>query len=241
MRSAFISDIHGNLEALEAVLGEIEESGVDAIVCLGDIVGYGANPNECIDLVRPLTERIVVGNHDHAAVGLTDASYFNPWARAAVLWSGEMLTQEHRDYLAGLPFALVFDNQRYVHSSPSAPAEWRYVLSVQDVEHEFAAFSERICLLGHSHQPLLGVEAGAECRVERDSAFTLEPTNRYIINAGSVGQPRDYDPRACYVIYDSDADRVEFHRVPYDIRRAQEKIQDAGLPPFLAERLSFGE
>ncbi|KPJ53534.1 hypothetical protein AMJ39_04440 [candidate division TA06 bacterium DG_24] len=241
MRYAFISDIHGNLEALDTVLQEIEGASVETIVCLGDLVGYGADPNECVDRVRSLTEHIVVGNHDHAAVGLTDVDYFNPWARAAVIWSGEVLRPENREFLKALPLTLDLDDHLCVHSSPSSPAAWRYVLSAADARYEFASFTERVCLIGHSHVPLLAVDAGGECSVQRDSVFTLRRDYRYIINAGSVGQPRDYDPRACYVIYDGETDRVEFRRVAYDIRRAQEKIIRAGLPPFLAERLAFGE
>ena len=240
MRYGVISDIHSNLEAMEAVLEDAEQQHIDSFICLGDIVGYGANPNECIQRVRELTEHVVVGNHDHAAVGLTDISYFNAHAKQAVIWTAKVLLPEHSHYLKKLPFTHQVDDLFFVHATPSDPPAWDYLFSPRMAMVEFDAFQGRCGFIGHSHQPIIfsKKDSGAPQRIER---LILAPEGRYIVNVGSVGQPRDGDPRACYAIFDSEGDRLEFRRVSYDVQTAQRKILQAGLPPVLAIRLTHGE
>jgi diadenosine tetraphosphatase ApaH/serine/threonine PP2A family protein phosphatase len=240
MRYAILSDIHSNLEALEAVLEDIAGQGVDDLLCLGDLVGYGANPNECVHRIRGLISHVVVGNHDSAAVGQTDVSYFNPHARRAVSWTAENIAPEHARYISRLPYVKRVDGLLLVHATPSEPAEWKYLLSTQVARSEFQAFSESICFIGHSHQPVFFSTDGAPRSLKGDRLL-CDPGDRYIVNVGSVGQPRDGDPRSCYAIFDGRQRTVQLRRVAYDIKSAQRKILQAGLPPVLAARLARGD
>ena len=241
MRYAVISDVHANLEALEAVLKKVESLGADKLVCLGDTVGYGANPNECAELVRERAHVVLCGNHDHAAVGETSIEYFNSYARAAILWTMGVLKPDCREYLKGLPLTGSVDGAFLVHSTPSEPARWNYVFEPHEAMGEFNAFQERVCFIGHSHFALFFVKEGASCKVALPRPFTLENDTRYLVNVGSVGQPRDGLPTACFVTYDVPDGNVQFHRVEYDLSLTYQKIVKARLPRFLAERLLIGE
>jgi len=241
MRFAVISDVHANLEALEAVLKKVKSLGADELVCLGDTVGYGANPNECVELVRERTRVVLCGNHDHAAIGATGIEYFNSYARAAILWTIGALKPDCREYLKGLPLTGSVDGAFLVHSSPSEPSCWNYVFEPHEAMYEFNAFRERVCFIGHSHFALFFVKEGQSCRVAMPRPFTLENDARYLVNVGSVGQPRDGFPTACFVTYDLPEGAVQFHRVEYDLSLAYQKIVKARLPRFLAERLLIGE
>lgn len=240
MRYAIISDIHSNLEALKRVLEQLKEESINKYVCLGDIVGYAANPNECVDTVRALTDMVIAGNHDYAAVRLTDISFFNPVAAQAAIWTGKTLTHENKDYLTNLGLSFSLENLFFVHSSPRNPELWYYVLSLNDAKEGFSVFEEKICFLGHTHQPITFTERAGRYGVVEDSTFAIKEEYRYMVNVGSIGQPRDSDPRACYVIYDTDEQLVEIRRLPYEVETAQEKIRQAGLPEFLARRLELG-
>lgn len=240
MRYGIISDIHSNLEALEKVLSELERESIDRYVCLGDIVGYAANPNECVELVRNLTDLVIAGNHDHAAVGLTDLGFFNPEAAKAALWTGENLKEENADYLRGLELALTLEDIVFVHSSPFHPERWYYVLSLNDAIRAFLSFKEMICFLGHSHVPATFTTRAERYGIVEQPSFKIEKEYRYVVNVGSVGQPRDYDPRACYAIYDTGEQAVGIKRVAYLIEAAQKKIKKVGLPEFFAKRLELG-
>lgn len=244
MSLAVISDVHGNLDALEAVMADISRRrGIREVFFLGDAVGYGPEPNECVSILVGEAKILLAGNHDWAAVGLTDIDYFNPAAKAAILWTAGALTPESKSAIEG-SFALVkrlkkFGGLFLVHASPVEPGEWHYVLTLEDARLNFAHFAERICLLGHSHAPFV-VETlpPGDVAVRRDEPVRFSPGGRYIINAGSVGQPRDGDPRACYAVLDEE--EVRFVRVPYDIGATQKKMREAGLPAALIERLSRG-
>ena len=225
VRWAVISDIHANREALDAVLDSIEKSSIDSVICLGDIVGYGADPNYCVERVKSCTDAVVVGNHDHAAVGLTSIDYFNPYAKEAALWTMTKLTRQNSKYLKNLKFSFSKKNLLFVHSTPDRPEMWRYVFSLTEAQWQFDRFSEKICFIGHSHVPALYKKSGSD---------------RRIINIGSVGQPRDRDPRAGYYIYDDEKDSGDWIRVTYDIDTAADKIRKAGLPDILAKRLYEG-
>ena len=240
VRYAFLSDIHSNQEALEAVLEDVAGRKVDELLCLGDLVGYGANPNECVQRIRDLVSHVVVGNHDSAVVGLTDASSFNSRARRAVSWTADVIEPDHAEYLSRRPYVDRVDDLLLVHATPSEPAAWNYLLSAPAAQSEFQAFTESICFIGHSHQPVFfSLDEGPGLRT--GDRLLCEPGKRYIVNVGSIGQPRDGDPRSCYAIYDADRRTVQIHRVAYDIKSAQRKILRAGLPPVLAARLSRGE
>jgi diadenosine tetraphosphatase ApaH/serine/threonine PP2A family protein phosphatase len=241
MRYAIISDVHANLEALQAVLKKIGSLGVDKLFCLGDIVGYGANPNECAELVREKTHGALCGNHDHAAVGETSIEYFNSYARAAILWTMGVLKPDCREFLRSLPFTTSTDDAFLVHSTPSEPGRWNYVFEVNEALDEFNAFEQKVCFIGHSHFALFFIKEGRSCKVALPRTFTFENDTRYIVNVGSVGQPRDGLPTACFVTYDVPDEVVQFHRVEYDLSLAYQKIVKARLPRFLAERLLIGE
>jgi predicted phosphodiesterase len=240
MPYAVISDVHANLEALEAVLTDIKKRKVKNILFLGDAVGYGPDPNECVSRLGEVSRVLLAGNHDWAAVGLTGVEYFNPYAKAAILWTSKVLTLESRKAIEGFSLVKVMRRQGLflVHASPRAPEEWHYVLTREDAELNFTFFTERVCLLGHSHWPFI-VERlhSGELATYRDEAV-FNRDHRYIINVGSVGQPRDKDPRACYALLEGD--RVRLIRVPYPVEKTQRKMKEAGLPVSLIERLSVG-
>ena len=240
MRYAIISDIHGNLQALQEVLSLIGRQEVDRIVCLGDIVGYGADPSACIDLVRKECCSVIMGNHDAAAVGLTSIEYFNPVAREAALWTGKVLTDEQREYLSQLPYKGVFEDFDIVHSTPDQPELWRYLMQADNAGPLFSYFTSQILFYGHTHVPMVFRYEESCASYCEPADFCLENEKRYIVNVGSVGQPRDFDPRASFVVFDSRGKRVSYHRQTYDLAEAQERIIRNGLPPVLAARLSYG-
>jgi diadenosine tetraphosphatase ApaH/serine/threonine PP2A family protein phosphatase len=241
MLHAVVADIHGNLEALESVLADIERRRVSSIVCLGDFVGYGASPNECIELLRPRIEAAVAGNHDLAACGRMRLTYFNPDAALAARWTEAQLTPDNRLYLEELPYSVPWRGVRLVHATPSTPEEWRYVLSPLDAVGEMRAFDESVCLIGHSHY-LGAFEWNSQTMAySRDPEIRIVEGHRYLVNVGSVGQPRDGDWRAGYLLYEDEQRLLTHVRLEYDIATAMRRIIEAGLPRFLAERLQWGE
>jgi diadenosine tetraphosphatase ApaH/serine/threonine PP2A family protein phosphatase len=240
VRYAVLSDIHGNLEALRAVLDDAD-GRADDILCLGDIVGYGADPAACVDLIGARARAIVAGNHEYAVIGRLDLAWFNRYARAAAEWTRERLDTDCAAFLGALPLAAELHDATLVHASPRQPDEWDYLVSADDGLTAFEAFATRVCFVGHSHLPAawsLGSSGPDYERGEID--VSLDAGRRYIVNVGSVGQPRDHDPRAAYALWDVDARRVTVRRVPYDVATARAKIEAAGLPRFLADRLSAG-
>jgi diadenosine tetraphosphatase ApaH/serine/threonine PP2A family protein phosphatase len=244
MRYAIISDIHGNLAAFQAVLSDINETGdIERIWCLGDIVGYGPDPKECIELLRQYDHVCVAGNHDWGALEKIDLNDFNPEAAAACRWTGQQLGPDEIDYLANLPLTLQEGDFTLAHGSPREPI-WEYLLSTYSARISFDYFQTRYCLVGHSHVPAVFEQLAdsKECfhtELSPDAPLILGE-NRRIINPGGVGQPRDGDPRASYAIYDSEHGVIQHHRVPYDIAATQRKMAGYGLPPRLITRLSYG-
>jgi predicted phosphodiesterase len=237
MPVAIISDIHGNLEALEETLDYIKERGIDTIYCLGDIVGYGPNPNECIDLITENCSEVVIGNHDHAVLGLTSTEYFNDFAKISTHWTTNNLTEDKKQYLNSLDFTFKTEKFFAVHATPSIPTMWHYILSEVDAQNEFKYFTEQICFIGHSHFPIIfNNQAG----FTRALNVKLESEEQYIVNVGSVGQPRDGNPKACFCVYDQETNEIEFVRLSYEVDKTREKIIKAGLPVFLADRLTKG-
>jgi len=244
MKYAVLADIHANLSALEAVLSDIEgQGGVDEVWCLGDIVGYGPDPQRCIEIVRDQCPDCVAGNHDWAAAGKIKTSLFNPEAASALDWTRSQLSQEDIRFLTDLPEVLERDRFTLVHGSPISPI-WEYVLSVWDAEASLKYFKTPYCLIGHSHLPLLFEcsDTRTDCRL-----IDAEPGNdrqlgkkRLLINPGSVGQPRDHDPRAAYALLDTESGRVVWRRVKYDIAETQRRMSRFGLPEWLIQRLEEG-
>ena len=224
MKYAVISDIHANLEAFLAVLAEIDSLRPDAVVSLGDIVGYGADPNACVDIIREREIPSVIGNHDAAASGVTEPWNFNEAAREAVLWTRDELTSENRDFLAALSERIETEDFMAVHGAISDPD--KYIFSYRDAVPEFELMDDYgLCFFGHTHVPA-------------DHKSPAGPERR-LVNPGSVGQPRDRNPRAAFLVYDTESG-VEFRRTEYDISTAQGKIIRKGLDSQLAERLSYG-
>ena len=239
MRYAVLSDVHANLEALRAVLDDCRGE-VDAILCLGDLVGYGADPGPCVELLARAAA-LVAGNHEHGVTGQLSLGWFNRPARAAAEWTAERLDDAHRAYLRALPLTAVVEDATLVHASPDRPAEWEYLTSAEEGFHAFAAFPTRLCFVGHSHQPgHWSLGSGGRRRRAGPVDLALEDGRRYLVNVGSVGQPRDRDPRACYAIWDAGVRRIVMRRVAYNVAAAQGKIIAAGLPRFLADRLRSG-
>jgi diadenosine tetraphosphatase ApaH/serine/threonine PP2A family protein phosphatase len=240
VRYAILSDVHGNLESLRAVLADAREQ-VDAVLCLGDIVGYGADPQACIELIAERSMAVVGGNHEHAVAGLMSLQWFNPYARAAAEWTRQRLDDDHRAWLGALPLVREVEDATLVHASPARPEEWEYLVTAEDGYTAFPAFVTRLCFVGHSHLPGMWVQGSwGRAHDPTVAEITVEPGCRYIVNVGSVGQPRDHDARAAWALWDVDARRVSLRRVAYDVGAAQAKIRAAGLPRYLADRLAAG-
>ncbi len=242
MLYAIIADIHANLNAFEAVLDDIEgRGGVDELWCLGDIVGYGPDPHDCIELLRQYNHVCVAGNHDWAAIGKVSTADFNPDAALACQWTAGQLTERDRRYLEKLPTETDKDSFKLVHGSPREPI-WEYVISTSIAHENFKFFRSPYCLVGHSHVPFVFREEGGSCTSSRlvDNVGLAVGESRLILNPGGVGQPRDGDPRASYAIYDSESRIVRLHRIPYDIIITQDRMMRKGLPVRLAVRLQHG-
>ena len=242
MRVLIVSDIHANLEAFQSVIDHAgTNGGFDQIWELGDLVGYGPDPEACIDLLREHAHVGVAGNHDLAAVGKLGLEQFNMYAAAAARWTAAYLSDEHADFLRGLPLREEIGDFTAVHGSPRDPV-WEYVVSSAIATANFAHFNTRRCLVGHSHVPFV-------CRLDDGEAVLYEfpldlpvplGNDRYIINPGSVGQPRDGLPTASYILHDSDADTITHHRAEYEIPATQRKMREHGLPSYLIDRLAVG-
>ena len=244
MRVGIISDIHSNVVALEAVLHEM--GAVDALWCLGDVVGYGPNPNETIEslLAQPNLGVCLTGNHDAAVNGTASLADFNAEAQQAVLWTREQLTETNRQFLRERPPSVVADEEfTLAHGSPRDPV-WEYITSTAIARENFPYFRTRVCLVGHTHVPSI-FSTGKDHIVRLEAAqsgtrLEVRDGRRYILNPGSVGQPRDSDARAAYAVFDVDAGTLEFRRVPYDIAETQRRMQAARLPAKLILRLEYG-
>lgn len=242
MRYAVVSDIHSNLEAFQAVLSDAGE--IDRLWCLGDVVGYGPDPNDCVALLREYKDICVAGNHDLAGIGKAEAYSFNSDARQAIEWTEQVLGASAREYLAGLPLVVTLEDRfTVVHGSPREPA-WEYISGVAEAEEAFRGFDTEIAFVGHTHVPMVFRELKAGAGVKGASTAEDEAVQlngrRLILNPGSVGQPRDGDERASYILLDRDQNVARYRRVPYRITKVQEKMVKAGLPERLIARLTYG-
>jgi predicted phosphodiesterase len=247
MRYFILSDIHSNLEALEACVQRAKQAGYDSVLCCGDIVGYGPSPAEAIDGIRVLNAVTIRGNHDRVAAGLDEATQFNPHARHAVYWTREMLPESYRDYLAKLPIGPldITPQAQLVHGALTHEDD--YIFTEADADENFVLTDKAITFFGHSHFPVVFSSNGKGDAFQATSyefdefiAVKCESGKKLLVNPGSVGQPRDGDPRASFAIWDADRARIEFYRVEYDVKRTQERMRAADLSTYLIERLAHG-
>mgnify|MGYP000038160429 CR=1 FL=1 len=241
MRWGIFSDVHSNLEAFQAVIKAYESQGIDSYLCLGDVVGYGANPAECIKLTRDIARITIAGNHDWAVAGLFSLDYFNEWAKQAVLWTQRRINSADLSFLSSL--GLVYEDEDFVivHGTLNSPEEFDYLLDTFQARQNFRLMKKRLCFIGHTHSAGIFIQ-DKEGRIDyqREEELKLQEGCRYIVNVGSVGQPRDGSSKASFCIYDSSKQEIFIKRIPYDVESAQKKIIVAGLPSFLAARLSTG-
>lgn len=240
MKYAIFGDIHANLEAFEAVLEDAGNKGCTDHVCVGDIVGYASDPNECLAKVRELDCPVVKGNHDEEAILDTSLEGLNPLARHAMEWTRQQLNEDEREYLGSLKLVRQVRDFTIVHATLDTPGGWTYVTNKFDAMASFSYQFTQLCFYGHTHTPRIYVKGDGVFPIEETSVH-LEMGKKYFINVGSAGQPRDGDWRASYAIYDVENQEVSIQRLEYDIQKTQDKIIDAGLPEMLAHRLSLGK
>ena len=232
MRISILSDIHSNYEALVKALSLADKLRVDEIYCLGDIVGYGGSPNECVNLIRQRASKCVLGNHDLAALDSSHAQHFTKHGKIGAEWTHKTLSRENLDYLSTLPYSIELELPTLVHANPAEPRDWGYIVSLEDARPQFAHFTTPLCFIGHSHVPFV-------CGEDLKTLY-LKKDLRFIINVGSVGQPRDGNPQLSFGVLDTEAWTYENIRADYDIESAAHAIIDNGLPRFLAGRLFRG-
>ncbi len=241
MRYGIFSDVHNNLEAFETALKFYKKERIDKFIFNGDIIGYCANPKECISLLESLKPVCVVGNHDWAVIGRFDLNYFNNYAKEALLWTRNVLSGQELDYLK--TFVLTYREGDFVcvHGSLESPAEFNYIIHAEDARRNFAQLDKKILFIGHSHRTESFCLKEDKLSYSKEEMIKIKPKCKYIINEGSIGQPRDRDPRLSVCIYDSDDKVVKLKRLEYNIKKAADKILNKGLPNILATRLFQGQ
>ena len=243
MRYAIFGDIHGNFDALETVLADIKEQGCEKFICMGDVVGYGAEPVKCLETVREMGCDTIAGNHDWAAIERISIDFFNAYAKAAAIWTREELSDDHKQWLGDLPLSLTYDDCAVAHGTFHQPEAFNYIQTVFDAQLSFEALKNlgaTLGFLGHSHVPV-GFFDTDPITYTLDTEIPLDEESAIIVNVGSVGQPRDENPKAAWALFDSEAKTIEIRRLEYDIDSAAAKIRDAGLPEILAQRLYHGK
>jgi predicted phosphodiesterase len=239
MKFAIIADIHANLDAFQVVLEDCKNQQVTHYACLGDVVGYNANPKECLDIVRAMNMPCVKGNHDEYCSSEEHLEGFNPAAAEAVNWTRKQLTEDDRQWLRELKYTRMVTNFTIVHATLDGPQRWGYVFDKLAAAASFTYQNTSLCFFGHTHVPVAFMKDSV-VRGGTYSKFKVEPGKKYFVNVGAVGQPRDNNPKAAYVVYDTLECTIELRRLEYDIAAAQKKILAAGLPERLAERLAYG-
>lgn len=235
------SDVHANLAALEAVITSMSQWGVRRKVCLGDLVGYCADADTCVQLVQAYSDICIMGNHDSVALKREPSLHFNQFARLAIEWTQKQLSQESLDYMKKLPYIVEENDLCFVHASPKSPADWFYVSSLEDAVDAFEYFVSKVCFVGHTHSPVI-VSLGQDNvpRVVESDEYIARAGERLLVNVGSVGQPRDRNPQACWCFFDDQTMEVRFIRVPYAVHRTQETMRKYQFPPFLVQRIEEG-
>ena len=243
MKYGILGDIHSNISALRAVLERLDDAGVDTLVSVGDVVGYGAAPSECIALLRERGAVVVKGNHDAACVNEIDERTFNPYARAAVAWTRTAIDEDEKRWLKGLPLVATLEHCQVAHGTLHRPELFDYILSLSDADPSLDEMTRPVCFVGHSHIPLTVMRFADDpgrTAYTCDTAVDLSETIKALINVGSVGQPRDENPLTAYVLFDAERQRSELLRIPYDVEAEVARIAEAGLPRVLGERLRIG-
>jgi len=241
MRYGILSDVHSNREALDAVLAALNGDGVDCVLCGGDLVGYAAEPAACVDAVRAACHGVVAGNHDWAVVGKFPSDWFHEAAQAAIRWTAEHLGESTRQYLSDLPLTWSDSHVTLAHGTLHEPGAFHYLFDAGIAAESLAVQRTPVAFVGHTHVPVTFMnEVSGDVRLLRGNVVHLQPGARYLVNVGSVGQPRDQHPEAAYCLYDTDRQRLEFRRVPYPVAQVQAKIRAAGLPAWFADRLARG-
>jgi diadenosine tetraphosphatase ApaH/serine/threonine PP2A family protein phosphatase len=242
LRIGILSDVHANLEALEAVFESLRAARCDQLVCLGDVVGYGAQPNECCELIRRNVNATILGNHDAAVAGRMDYSYYRAPARQALDWHARVLSRENMAWLRSLPYTHEIEDVAFCHGSPAAIEDFEYVFVVDQVRELSVRLNDfkPVTFIGHSHLCKSFAFDAKTAEEILHTRFTCDPSRRYIVTAGSVGQPRDYDSRACCAVYDTTSRRFEYRRVPYDVESAARKIFSSELAVAFGKRLFLG-
>ncbi|MGB2705309.1 MAG: metallophosphoesterase family protein [Candidatus Omnitrophota bacterium] len=240
MRYGIIGDIHGNLEAFETALEALSHERIDKYLCVGDIVGYGTDPRECIKMTRDLGAVTVCGNHDAACIGRADINYFNNPAQAAIMWTKQTLSENDLAFLKGLDLTYRNEHLTLVHGTLAEPEEFHYMFDGVAARGTLNLMETDICFVGHSHMPGIFLLRNGGLKYFYKEKTKMSRDEKLIVNTGSIGQPRDGDPRLCYCVYDTDTGFVELKRIQYDIEKAQKKTLKAGLPAFLAYRLGVG-
>lgn len=241
MRYGLFADIHGNFEAFCAVLDALSGEKIDEYLCIGDIIGYGANPRECLEKVKAVSPRYVAGNHEYAAAGLLSLDCLNDYAKAAVLWTKNILTDKDINFLKSPGLVFKSNDLVMAHSSLDNPDYFSYLFNPYDSRETFNLLDRVVCFVAHTHRPKIFIKRDVIVSLAYGYETVINPEYKYVVNIGSVGQPRDADNRASYCVYDTKDMSIRIKRVPYDIKTAQKKILDAGLPKFLADRLETGK
>jgi predicted phosphodiesterase len=241
MRYGFFSDVHSNLEALKVVVADLQKEKLDQVFFLGDAVGYGPDPNECTSIIDQVAVVKLMGNHDYAALGLIETNLFNEYAQRSMEWTTGILTDKSLKVLSKFAMDHRFDQSYLVHSTPKEPQEWNYIFDLDDAEENFNFFNKQICLIGHSHFPVIIKKYDdRHCFLHQETWTKIEKGFKYIINIGSVGQPRDGSNLASYLVYDADEKTARIKRLPYDFAKTQAKMEKRGLPQYLIDRLAVG-
>jgi len=240
MRYGIFSDVHSNLEAFQSVLEAYKDKNIDKYYCLGDVVGYSANPKECIGLIQDNKIETIAGNHDWALSGRFSMDYFNDYAKEALLWTQKHTSPEEKVSLDKLEISKQEKDFVLVHGTLYNPEEFHYMLDPYAIRRTFELMNCNLCFVGHTHCAEVFIDDKQQICYSGESLINLEPNKKYIINVGSVGQPRDRDPRASFCIYDSDKKEVEFFRIDYDMESTHRKVLNSGLPTFLANRILEG-
>jgi predicted phosphodiesterase len=239
MRYAILGDIHANLEALETVLKDARNEQVTHYCCVGDVVGYGASPKECLEIIRGMNCPVVKGNHDEKAAEFVEETGFNSTAANAIRWTAAQLSDDERQWLRNLKFTRYVESFTIVHATLDMPQKWEYVLDKFAATSSFTYQKTAVCFYGHTHRPAVFIRDGM-VRAGSFDGLKVEPGKKYFVNVGSIGQPRDGNPLAAYVIYDMVSNSLTLKRLPYDVRKAQEKILAASLPEYCATRREPG-
>ncbi|MBI4713219.1 MAG: metallophosphoesterase family protein [Planctomycetes bacterium] len=240
MKYVIFSDIHANLEAFDAVLEKFKAERADRYICLGDLVGYGADPTRCIEKVNALDPVLVAGNHDFAAAGILNSDFFNSYAYQAIEWTKSQLSDEHKQFLGRLKLVRHIDGITLVHSNLYLPELFEYMQSSYDVQLGFTKLETPLCFIGHSHVPVFFVMSRGTFSFSTEPYMQMVLDSRVIVNVGSVGQPRDDNPLASYAVYDETEGVIWIKRIEYDVDKAAGKIRQAGLSEILSERLKYG-